>query len=64
MPWGSQDFILGHKTALGDVQIVNTSFVHEQDHYILSLKDINSHCHWVKVTKTKNLVTKTKNLPW
>jgi hypothetical protein len=31
---------------LGKVQIGNTPFVHEQDHYISSLKDIN--LHWVK----------------
>jgi hypothetical protein len=34
---GVNDFILGHKTALGEVQIGNTPFVHEQDHYISSL---------------------------
>jgi hypothetical protein len=37
MPWGSQDFILGNKTALGEVLIGNAPFVHEQDHYISSL---------------------------
>ena len=59
MPWGSRDFILGHKTALGEVQIGNTPFVQEQD--ISSLKDINS--HWVKESENVALVGK-KHFIW